>query len=156
MQNTDLSVAGAVAESGLRRLSRKELGEGPAGSNPARSAPYRESEADFQKRVIKLLQDNGWLVHAERPARSAKGWVTPIQGQAGWPDIAAIHPVEHLFWLLELKAETGKLNAGQEKWLLAASQCRIDAVIILRPSDFADFEEKIKEVDHAGNYLGNC
>ncbi len=102
------------------------------------------AEADFQVAVIRLLQENGFLVHAERVARSSKGWCTPVQGDAGYFDITAVHPVRHLFWLIELKSEKGKLSAEQEKWMLAASQCPGVKVMVLRPSDMESFREQMK------------
>ncbi len=106
--------------------------------------PHGELESDFQKRVINVLQDAGFLVHAERPARTQKGWCTPVQGNPGWFDIAAIHPARHLVWLIELKSDAGKLSPFQEKWILAANQCPGVKVMILRPEDMADFEERVK------------
>lgn len=104
----------------------------------------RQSEATHQVKVINLLHKYGWLVHAERPAWSKKGWSTPIQGDPGWFDIAAIHPVKHEVLLLELKTDSGKLSAFQEKWIMAANQCPGVKVLIVRPQDMAEFEERIR------------
>lgn len=72
-------------------------------------------ERDFQAQVIDLARLNGWLVHAERPARTKGGWATPIQGDAGFPDIVLARG-EHLLFV-ELKVGRGRLTAAQLTWL---------------------------------------
>lgn len=104
----------------------------------------RQSETDLQKTVIRLLKANGYLVHAERAARSQKGWATPIMGDPGWFDVAAIHPAKHRILLLELKTDTGKLSPFQERWVMAANQCPGVLVMVVRPQDMAEFEEAVK------------
>jgi len=136
-RNPDLKIAGQ-ASGRIERLS----GQVPV---PA-TLPVvpRQSEAIHQVKVIKLLRENGWLVHAERHAWTKKGYRTPIQGDAGWFDIAAIHPIKHEVLLIELKSDGGKLSSFQEKWVLAANQCIGVKVMILRPEDMEKFEEVVK------------
>ena len=78
------------------------------------------SEADFQANVIDAAMKLGWQVHAERPARTAKGWRTAIQGDSGFPDLVLCRG-RVLF--RELKSERGVLSEAQIEWherLLAA------------------------------------
>ncbi len=52
------------------------------------SSMVKESETNFQLKVIQLARTGGWeLVHAERAARTGKGWRTPIQGDRGFFDL---------------------------------------------------------------------
>jgi hypothetical protein len=45
------------------------------------------SEAAFTDAVIELARLGGWRVAHFRPARTASGWRTPVQGDgAGFPD----------------------------------------------------------------------
>lgn len=96
----------------------------------------RTSETEFQVAIVRLARQMGYLVHAERPARTQHGWATPIQGVAGWPDIALIHPERHVLHLWEAKTERGRLRPEQAAWLAALATCPgVDARVV-RPSDW--------------------
>ena len=98
------------------------------------------SEKDFQDMVVDAAEKWGWLVHAERPAKSNKGWVTPIQGKEGFPDLVLCKPPRLI--LAELKSQKGKVSTPQQEWLDALAICTeaaIDVDVVLwRPSDFKD------------------
>lgn len=53
----------------------------------ARATVPTMSEADFLRAVLDLITLFGHLVHHCRPARTSRGWVTPIQGHAGFVDL---------------------------------------------------------------------
>lgn len=72
------------------------------------------SEAAFQTTVIGYAQRRGWLVTHFRPARTAKGWATPIEGDPGFPDLVLARAGVVLF--RELKSNTGPITADQRKW----------------------------------------
>lgn len=74
----------------------------------------KESEANFQLKVIQLARIGGWMVHAERPARTAKGWRTPIQGDPGFPDLVLVRKGKVLF--VELKSDNGLTSEAQQNW----------------------------------------
>src|SRR5690606_27676425 len=57
----------------------------------------------------------GWKVHHTRPARTDKGWRTPIQGDAGYPDLTMARRGRMV--IAELKSETGELTREQAAWL---------------------------------------
>ena len=61
----------------------------------------------------------GWRVHAERPARTSKGWRTPVQGDPGFFDLVLARRGRVIF--AELKSARGKLSAEQEAWLAELS-----------------------------------
>lgn len=103
-------------------------------------------EKDFQARLIKELQGNGWLVHAERPAMSKSGnYSTPIQGDKGFFDIIAIHLELGKILLIECKSGGGKLSKFQEQWFLAASKCRGVITLVVRPEDWEEILTIIQE-----------
>ena len=99
------------------------------------------SEANWQGTLIALLKVYGYLVHAERPARNQKGWVTPIQGDAGFIDIVAAKIGRLLF--IECKSKYGKLSEKQEDWrrVLVVSGAEY---ILARPQDYDYLKERLK------------
>lgn len=72
-------------------------------------------EADFQAAVIAYAESQGWRCHAERPARTASGYRTAIQGSPGFPDLVLAKGGTVLF--VELKSDTGSIDADQKIWL---------------------------------------
>ena len=98
----------------------------------------RQSEAQFQEAVIEYAQAQGWMVHAERPARSDKGWRTPVQGDAGFPDLCLgrLRDGKREVRFLELKTEIGKLTESQASWLMC-----LPNAYLFRPSDWPQIEE---------------
>ena len=87
------------------------------------------SEADLQAFIVDYARLNGWLVHHTRPARTSKGWKTPIQGDAGYPDLTLARNGEVLF--LELKSAKGRIRPEQQTWINAMG----DRVHVVRPQD---------------------
>ena len=73
------------------------------------------TEAEFQTQVIDLAHRYGWFVSHQRPAQIAGRWMTPVQGDAGAPDLLLAHP-RHGVLLVELKTDTGRLSPEQVKW----------------------------------------
>lgn len=73
------------------------------------------NEADFATQVYDLLSRFQWRWTHFRPALTGKGWRTPLQGHAGFPDIIAIRGGR--FLVLELKGDGGKVTAEQQEWL---------------------------------------
>ena len=73
------------------------------------------TEAELQNAVVDLARLLGYLVHHSRPAQNRKGkWSTPIQGDAGFPDLCIAGKGRLLF--VELKSEEGKMSVEQEVW----------------------------------------
>ena len=75
------------------------------------------TEDAFQKAVIKLAHDRGWKVAHFRPALTAKGWRTPMEGDTGYPDLTLARNGVTLHW--ELKAKGNKPSKDQEAWAVA-------------------------------------
>lgn len=75
------------------------------------------TEADYLDNVIELATTLGYLVHHDRPARTAHGWRTPISGHPGFPDLVMARRGRIVFG--ELKGDTGTTSTGQDEWLEA-------------------------------------
>ena len=99
------------------------------------------SEKIFTAQIIRMCQMFNWKVAHFRPAMTKRGkWVTAVQGDgAGFPDLVLIRDSRPIF--AELKSAKGKLTAGQEAWLKAASNAGIE-VYTWRPRDI-DVIERI-------------
>jgi len=77
--------------------------------------PQAHPERDLQDRIIGLAYFTGWKPHAERHAWTKKGYRTPIQGDAGFPDIVLIRGGEIIFW--ECKVHPKKPTPAQQLWI---------------------------------------
>jgi hypothetical protein len=75
----------------------------------------RITEAEFTTQVIGLALLYGWTVTHFRPAKTAKGWRTAIQGDAGFFDIVAARNGRKIG--AELKVGNGKPTPEQLRWL---------------------------------------
>lgn len=98
------------------------------------SAPFKISEAAFQRAVIEIAKWERWLVHHTRPAQMRSGrWATPIQGDAGFPDLVLAHPARGLIFA-ELKSAVGRVSDQQTEWLETLRANGVEAYI-WRPRD---------------------
>lgn len=92
------------------------------------------TETTLLNTVVDMCQVFGLLVHHCRPARTAQGWRTPIQGDAGFPDLIIAGPGGTLY--RELKDARGRLSPDQRLWLDRLQQAGANADL-WRPSDLA-------------------
>ena len=100
-------------------------------------------EATFQAQIIDLAHLQGWLAHHTRPAQNRRGqWGTPIQGDAGFPDLVLVR-AGHLI-IRELKREGAKASPEQRVWLEALEGVGHIETGIWRPSDWPDIERVLK------------
>jgi hypothetical protein len=76
------------------------------------------TEAELQANVIELAHALGWLIVHQRPALTTSGYRTAIQGDKGFPDVVAAKDGRVL--LAELKTQTGRLTAEQQRWVTAS------------------------------------
>jgi hypothetical protein len=94
-----------------------------------------ERERDFQRAVIDLARLTGWRVHHTRPALTQRGrWLTPIQGDAGFPDLVLCRPPRLV--IAELKRVGGKPTPAQRGWLEALSACAGVECYLWTPADW--------------------
>ena len=81
------------------------------------NAPELMTWRGFEYNVIDAARKSGRKVMHIRPARTKKGWRTPIQGDGvGWPDLVMLHPTLGGI-AAELKTGKGKVAPAQEMWL---------------------------------------
>lgn len=74
------------------------------------------TEEQLQDAVIELAQLLGYLVAHFRPALTARGWRTPVQGNGrGFPDLVLVRPGRVIY--AELKAHAGTVSPDQQVWL---------------------------------------
>lgn len=73
---------------------------------------------DLENAVLELAGLLGFRCCHWRPAKTARGWRTPIQGAGskGFPDIFLIHPATGAILFAECKAGAGRLEPDQRDW----------------------------------------
>jgi VRR-NUC domain-containing protein len=95
----------------------------------------KPNEADFQSVVVEVARLAGWRVAHFRPARTDKGWRTPVTADgAGWPDLVLVRPPRIVF--AELKSERGKVRPEQTEWLDVLRLLPGTEVYLWRPNDW--------------------
>lgn len=101
----------------------------------------RLSEEAWQSRVTDLLDLRGWLWFHCRPARTTKGWRTPVSGPLGkgWPDIVAVR--DDRLAVLELKSVKGRVSAEQRMVIDALARVPGVTAMVARPSDWDRIQE---------------
>lgn len=72
------------------------------------------TEAQLVDVIVEAAQLYGWMVSHFRPARTASGWRTALQGNQGLPDLVLAR--NGVVWLREVKVGRNKLRPDQERW----------------------------------------
>jgi hypothetical protein len=110
---------------------------------PAQLVDRRLTEADFLRQVVELAHLLGWRVAHFRPALTARGWRTPVQGDgAGFPDLVMTRRDRCI--AAELKREQGgHVTDDQRAWLAAFDAAGLETAI-WRPSDFDQIAEELR------------
>lgn len=100
---------------------------------------HKLTEKEFQQTVVDLAHHFGWIVAHFRPARTIKGWRTPVAFDAeGYPDLTLLRDRIIVF---ELGVEGKELAPAQRRWLEAFDKAGGEAYFLL-PSDM----EEIKKI----------
>ena len=77
----------------------------------------RMTEAEWQEKVIATAHTFGWRVAHFRPAKTDRGWRTPVSADGkGFPDLVLVHPERWITVFRELKGDKGKLSPEQVEW----------------------------------------
>lgn len=92
------------------------------------------SEDALLSSVIDRAASHGWKTLHIRPARTSKGWRTPVQGDGrGFPDFLGVR--RGVLLVAELKRHGEKPTAEQEAWLAAFRTLPFARVFVWRPAD---------------------
>lgn len=88
----------------------------------------RIGEAEFLGAILECAKVFGWRVCHFRPAWTAKGYRTPVQGDAGFPDLVLCRGADKRLAFIEVKSDKGKLLPKQKEWLddlKATGRCEV-------------------------------
>ena len=100
------------------------------------------TEAQFTRQVLELAKVFGWRTMHQRPARTAKGWRTAVQGDGvGWPDLVLVRGGRLIF--AELKVGNRGLTPMQAVWLDALDRVGAD-VYVWRPENWDLIERTLR------------
>lgn len=130
--------------SGTARVAKEtRVNPDALGATLAPPPPGKESEAQFQRRLIDYARARGWRIAHFRPARVTRGgketWETPIaEDGKGFLDLLLLRerPVA-----IECKVRPRKATPEQEEWLAAWKAAGQEAYLFY-PED----HEKINDV----------
>jgi hypothetical protein len=86
------------------------------------------AEETLRLRIKALAKELGWMSYHTHDSR---------RSDAGWPDVALVHPKGRRFMVRELKSQRGKLTRDQVDWLAALGGAGVD-VGVWRPMDYLD------------------
>lgn len=93
------------------------------------------TENDLLEAVLSLAKLYNWKTLHIRPARTEKGWRSPVQGDGkGFPDIFAVRGDDIL--AVELKAKGGMNTPEQEAWQRALYPLVANDAMVWRPADW--------------------
>ena len=99
------------------------------------------TEAEWAGQIIETARWLDWRVAHFRPALTARGYRTPVQGDgAGFPDLVCVRGPRLL--AVELKAEKGRLAPAQLDWLQRFAAVQSVEAHVWRPAD-RDAAERI-------------
>mgnify|MGYP003146813569 CR=1 FL=1 len=96
------------------------------------------SEGDLAKAVEDLLDRYKWQWCHYRPARTSRGWRTPLSGHPGLLDYIAAKGSRLL--IFELKSERGNLTPEQLSWWDVLILTKAE-VYTWRPSDIQEIKD---------------
>ena len=80
------------------------------------------TEREWQAEVVAAARHLGWSVYHTADSR---------RSEPGWPDLAL---VRDRFMVAELKTDTGKLSAAQERWIGLLTAAGVETYV-WRPQD---------------------
>jgi len=95
------------------------------------------TEAECQTTIVEAAHLGGFLVHHARPARTDKGWRTPLQGDAGFPDLVLAGHGRVI--VVELKRRPNKLTPAQVRWQRELLAADVDYRLLWMPDDLTAF-----------------
>ena len=104
------------------------------------------NEKDFQQQVISIARMYGWKVQHTRAVQMASGrWATPIQGEAGFPDLVLVksnHDGRGGVIFAELKTDLGRVQDHQKAWIAALNGAGAECYV-WRPTDLLNISHRL-------------
>lgn len=97
----------------------------------------RTPERMLQRQVLQLARLRGWRTTHFRPALTERGWRTPLQGDAGFPDLVLARAGVVL--IVELKRDGARPTPEQRAWLEALGHVGR----LWTPSDWDEIQEAL-------------
>lgn len=95
----------------------------------------KETGEQLKNKIIELAQYKQWKVANFRPARTNKGWRTPVSADGkGFPDLILVNPP--LMMALECKGQDEEVFTEQVEWITVFKLCGIYRAAVVRPSDW--------------------
>ena len=114
-------------------------------SRPVLASPPPMSEGDLQRLITDAATALGWHWVHFRPARTARGWSTPVSGPLGegWPDLFLAHPRQGRLMAIECKGPKTPVSTSQlgVHAVLVAAGLEVHTV---RPSDIDTILEVLR------------
>jgi hypothetical protein len=104
--------------------------------------PLAQTGAQFEAAVIELAQVYQWRVAHFRPAKTEKGWRTPVSADGkGFPDLLLLRADRQL--VVELKTGRGKLTPEQVDWIEAFAAAGVETRL-WRPEDWPEIDATLR------------
>jgi len=96
-------------------------------------SPRDATEGDLEDTIVEAALLAGWLVHAERPAGTVRGYRSAIKGVVGFPDITLVGYGRLI--MLELKRRPNTPTVEQSEWLAELRSAGVDARLAYVPEE---------------------
>lgn len=101
------------------------------------------TEAEFQAQLVELAGVLGWEHnHTRRTIGRGRKWTTATS-KVGWPDLVLWHPRDGGVLFVELKTDTGKVSAEQQRTLTSLRSAGAE-VYVWRPSDMDAIVDRLQ------------
>lgn len=110
---------------------------------PALLPGDRAVEKDCQQTIVEAARLLGYRVLAIRPAIGRQGhWQSPIQGDAGYPDLTLVHPRAGVLFV-ELKRAPNRLDPQQVAWRQALTDAGAIWRLVWVPEQLDEFNQEL-------------
>lgn len=101
------------------------------------------TEAECQRTIVDACKVLGYRVHHCRPAWSARGYRTPIQGHPGFVDLVIAG--HGRVFCVELKRPGNKVTDDQQAWLDALATAGVCSGVVTVPDGQQKFIDLLAE-----------
>jgi hypothetical protein len=118
-----------------------------------RGGPGKETETSFGNWLIGYARTQAWRITHFRPAQTAQGWRTALQGHRGFVDLVLAREGETIH--AELKVGRNMPDDDQWAWLIWLASTPGAEVYIWRPQHRPFIEQRLQRrpQDHRGQVV---